>query len=412
MLLKNGFAYDNGHFHLSDVLIENGCIKKIAMDIPVDPKDQVIDDQVIDDQVIDVKGKYIIPGFVDMHVHFREPGFPNKETIRTGCMAAAKGGFTAVCTMPNLYPAPDSLKNLKAEQDIINRDAIIKVYPYGCITKGRLGKVPVDMKKMSGHVIALSDDGNSIQDESVMEQAMKQAKAAHMVIASHCEDARYKDTPEAEYMQVRRDLELCSKTGCRLHVCHVSTKESVDLIRQAKRIGVRVTCETTPHYLILCEDDVYDDGRFKVNPPIRKASDRDALIFGLLDGTIDIIATDHAPHTKDEKSKGFKGSVNGITGLDTAFAVLNTKLVLTKILSSEKIISLMSLKPRELFGIEGGMKEGKICDLAVIDKNAEYVIDPGSFASMGKSTPFEGMHVHGRNTMTICNGEIVWRYTD
>jgi len=402
MLLKNGFAYDNGHFHLSDILIENGRIKKIAADIPVDPKEQIID----------VKDKYIIPGFVDIHVHFREPGFPYKETIRTGSMAAAKGGFTAVCTMPNLYPAPDSLKNLKVEQDIIDRDAVIKVYPYGCITKGRLGKKPVDMEKMSGHVVALSDDGNGIQDESVMEQAMRQAKAAHMIIAAHCEDTRYGNAPEAEYMQVKRDLELSLKTGCRLHVCHVSTKESVDLIRQAKRIGVRVTCETTPHYLILCEDDVYDDGRFKVNPPLRKASDRDALIFGLLDGTIDIIATDHAPHTKDEKSKGFNDSVNGFSGLETAFTVLHTKLVLTRILSSEKIISLMSLKPRELFGIEGGMKEGKICDLAVIDKDAQYVIDPGSFLSMGKSTPFEGMDVSGRNVMTICNGEIVWRYTD
>jgi dihydroorotase len=336
MLLKNGFAYDNGHFHLSDILIEDGRVKRVAENITADPKEQIID----------VKDKYIIPGFVDMHVHFREPGFPNKETIRTGSMAAAKGGFTAVCTMPNLYPAPDSLKNLKAEQDIIDRDAVIKVYPYGCITKGRLGKEPADMESLSGHVIALSDDGNGIQDESVMEQAMRKAKAAHMIIAAHCEDTRYGNTPEAEYMQVKRDLELSLKTSCRLHVCHVSTKESVDLIRQAKRIGVRVTCETTPHYLTLCEDDVFDDGRFKVNPPLRKASDRDALIFGLLDGTIDIIATDHAPHTKDEKSKGFMGSVNGFSGLETDFTVLHTKLVKTRILSSEKIISLMSLKPR------------------------------------------------------------------
>ena len=361
------------------------------------------------------------PGFCDVHVHFREPGFSYKETIYTASLAAARGGYTAVCTMPNLDPVPDSIEHLKKEQDIIDKDSCINIYPYGSVTVKEKGLELSDLRGMAGGVIAFSDDGHGIQDEKIMEKAMITAKSLKKIIAAHCEDnslinggyihdGRYakehghKGIPsESEWRQIERDTGLAAKTGAAYHVCHVSTKESVDIIRKAKAAGVDITCETAPHYLTLTEDDLKEDGRFKMNPPLREKEDRAALIEGIKDGTIDMIATDHAPHSKKEKSKGLKGSAMGITGIELAFPVLYTKLVKENIISLEKLLELIVINPRKRFGIP--LRED---DYTLWDFEREFTVDPEEFLSMGKATPFEGERLFGRCVRTVCSGEIVY----
>ena len=363
----------------------------------------------------------IFPGFCDVHVHFREPGFSYKETIRTGSLAAARGGYTAVCTMPNLNPVPDSVENLHRQTEIIRRDAVVHVYPYGAITVGQQGRELAELAGMAPEVIAFSDDGRGVQSVELMEQAMIKAKALGKIIVAHCEvnsllrggyihDGAYAKAhghrgicSESEYAQIARDLELVKKTGCAYHVCHVSAKESVALIRQAKAEGLDVTCETGPHYLVMDEGFLREDGRFKMNPPLRGPEDRAALIDGLRDGTIDMIATDHAPHSAEEKARGLAGSAFGIVGLETAFPILYTYMVRQNILSLEKLIELLSLAPRKRFGIPMGT------DFSVWKLDTKYTIDPERFASMGRATPFTGMEVLGENVMTIAGGKAVWK---
>ena len=353
------------------------------------------------DCVVDCSKYVIFPGFVDVHVHFREPGFSYKETIATGSAAAARGGYTAVGTMPNLNPVPDSLENLRAQLEIINRDSKINVLPFGSITRGEAGLVLSDIEDMAPFVCGFSDDGRGVDNTALMREAMERAKALGKVISAHCEDGtQIKDSPEAEWKQIERDIKLADDTGVKYHVCHISTKESVSLIRDAKRNGVDITCETAPHYLLYSSKDVRDDGRFRMNPPIREEADRLALLEGIHDGTVDMIATDHAPHSAEEKAKGLK-SLNGIVGLECAFPVLYTELVKKGEISLEKLIKLMSTNPAERFGID---RNG----FCVYDLENEYVIDVKDFASMGKCTPFEGKRVFGRCVATVSGGKIAY----
>jgi len=367
-----------------------------------------------------------LPAFCDIHVHFREPGQTWKETIRTGSLAAARGGYTLVCAMPNLDPVPDSLETLAVEQAAIDRDAIITVLPYCSITKGRKGRELVDFKALKGHCVAFSDDGSGVQDQAMMRAAMEAAAREGVILAAHCEDntllkggyihdGRYCTAhghkgicSESEWGQIKRDLALCEETGCRYHVCHISTRESVELIREAKARGVRVTCETAPHYLVLCEDDLQEDGRFKMNPPLRSADDQEALIQGLLDGTIDAIATDHAPHSVEEKSRGLQGSAMGIVGLETAFPVLYTKLVKTGRVPLERIVEALSEAPRRIFGLPE-VPEG---DRVAIDLDTPFTICSAQFASMGHATPFDGWQVYGQVLKTTKNGKTVYQKND
>ena len=346
--------------------------------------------------------KYVIfPGFVDVHVHFREPGFSYKETIKSGSEAAAHGGYTAVCTMPNLNPVPDSRINLQKQTDVINKDACIKVIPFGSITKGELGTELSDLEDMADSVCGFSDDGRGVDNSALMREAMIRAKALGKIISAHCEDGtQIKDSPEAEYTQIERDIKLAEEIGVAYHVCHISTAESVSLIRDAKARGVDITCETAPHYLVFSENDVKDDGRFRMNPPIRTERDRLALIEGIKDGTIDMIATDHAPHSAEEKSKGLK-SLNGIVGLECAFPVLYTELVKKDVITLERLIELMSINPAKRFGIE-------IDGYCVYDLKNEYKIDISEFRSMGKCTPFENKAVYGKCIATISQGKLVY----
>ena len=381
-------------------------------------------------RLLDCSGKLVSAGFADIHVHFREPGFTAKETIRSGSQAAAAGGYTTVCAMPNLDPVPDSPETLAVEQAAIDRDAIIQVLPYCAITKGRKGRELVDMAALRDRCCAFSDDGSGVQREGMMREAMALAARQDCIIAAHCEDesllhggyihdGRYARAhghkgicSESEWGQIARDLQLCAETGCRYHVCHISTAESVALIRQAKAAGVRVTCETAPHYLALCEDDLQEDGRFKMNPPLRSAADREALVEGLRDGTIDAIATDHAPHTEEEKSRGLAFSAMGIVGLETAFPVLFTTLVRSGRIGLERLIEALTEGPRRAFRLEGGLCVGAPADLTVIDTEEAYTIDPARFRSQGRATPFAGMRVYGRILLTLKDGRSVYEYKD
>lgn len=363
----------------------------------------------------------IVPGLCDVHVHFREPGFSYKETIASGSAAAAHGGYTAVCTMPNLDPVPDSAEHLQVQLDAIKRGAAIKVLPYGAITVGEKGEKLADMEAMSDKVCAFSDDGKGVQNDEMMREAMTAAKRLGKIIAAHCEDnsllfggyihdgeyARMHGhrgiSSASEYKQIERDLRLAEETGCAYHVCHISTKESVELIRQAKAHGVNVTCETAPHYLVLCDEDMQEDGRFKMNPPLRSREDKKALIEGIKDGTIDMIATDHAPHSAEEKGRGLEKSLMGVVGLETAFPVLYTELVRKNIITLDRLVELMSFKPKERFGIDTNN------DFAVFDISEAYKIDPENFLSMGRATPFAEREVFGRCLLTVHNGKAVYK---
>ncbi len=371
-----------------------------------------------------VENYIIVPGLCDVHVHFREPGFSYKETIASGSAAAAHGGYTAVCTMPNLDPVPDSAEHLQVQLDAIKHGAAIKVLPYGAITVGEKGEKLADMEAMSDKVCAFSDDGKGVQNDEMMREAMAKAKRLGKIIAAHCEDnsllfggyihdgeyARMHGhrgiSSESEYRQIERDLRLAEETGCAYHVCHISTKESVELIRQAKARGVDVTCETAPHYLVLCDEDMQEDGRFKMNPPLRSREDKKALIEGIKDGTIDMIATDHAPHSTEEKGRGLEKSLMGIVGLETAFPVLYTELVTKNIITLDRLVELMSFKPKERFGIDTNN------DFAVFDISEAYKIDPEDFLSMGRATPFTGREVFGRCLLTVHNGKVVYKAED
>lgn len=368
-----------------------------------------------------VENYIIVPGLCDVHVHFREPGFSYKETIASGSAAAAHGGYTAVCTMPNLSPVPDCTEHLKAQLDAIDKSAVIEVIPYGAITVGEKGEELSDMESMADNVCAFSDDGRGVQNDGMMREAMAKAKRLGKIIAAHCEDnsllfggyihdGEYAKahghrgiSSESEYRQIERDLRLAEETGCAYHVCHISTKESVELIRQAKARGGDVTSETAPHYLVLCDEDMQEDGRFKMNPPLRSREDKQALIEGIKDGTIDMIATDHAPHSAEEKGRGLEKSLMGVVGLETAFPVLYTELVKKNIITLERLVELMSFKPKERFGIDTG------CDFAVFGIDEPYKTDPNEFLSMGRATPFAGREVFGRCLLTVHGGKAVYK---
>lgn len=376
----------------------------------------------------EIDGKVILPGLADAHVHLREPGFFYKESIATGSESGARAGYTALFAMPNLNPVPDSLSHLREEQDAISRTAKTGVYPYAALTVGERGEELSAIEELAPHVIGFSDDGRGVQSEALMREAMLRVKACGKVIAAHCEvndllrggyihDGAYARThghkgicSESEWKMVERDVALAEETGVSYHVCHVSAKESVEIIRRAKARGVDVTCETAPHYLLLTEDDLEEDGRFKMNPPIRTAEDRAALVEGLADGTVDMVATDHAPHSDEEKSRGLAGSLMGVIGLEFAFPVLYTGLVATGRISLHRLVEAMSAAPLARFGLPGGdIRDGAPADLAVFDLSREWTVRGAESASKGSSTPFEGMKVRSKNTMTILNGEIIWK---
>lgn len=392
-LYKDGALTNNGSFEISDVTNMNDCDEK---------------------RVIELDNSFILPSFCDVHVHFREPGFGYKETIRQGSLAGARGGYTVVGTMPNLKPAPCDMDSLRVQQEIIDRDAVIQVIPYGTITKDQSGTGTLsDMEGMANYVLAFSDDGKGVQDDGLMREAMNVAKSLNKLIVAHCEDEsllREGKVRESEWRQIERDLKLADETGCGYHVCHISCKESVEVIRDAKKSGVNVTCETAPHYLVLDTEDVRKGiaenpeagGRFKMNPPIKDPEDRKAMIEGALDGTVDMIATDHAPHSAEEKSKGFEKSLNGITGLECAFPVLYTGLVRPGVMTLERLVEMMAIAPRKRFGLPMG--DG----YAVMDLENPYVLDSSRFLSMGKCTPFDGWTVYGKTQMTFRNGKIVY----
>lgn len=451
--LTGGNVYYKGEFIKSDLLIHNGKVfvlnqssdselsinsikNETANSLSISSSKMADDDlssnssltNIVINKNINCDGKLIIPGFTDVHVHFREPGFSYKETIATGSLAGAAGGYTQVCTMPNLNPAPSNLKSLNKQLDIIKKDSVINIVPYGTITsKGDGRSTLAAMEEMAHYVCGFTDDGKGIQTGNLMEDAMIVAKKVNKLIVAHCEDesllggtaihdGEYAKklgvrgiSSESEWKQVERDVALAEKTGCGYHVCHISTKETVDIIRNAKKRGVNVTCETAPHYLVMCDENLQDEGRFKMNPPIRSKSDQESLLEGIVDGTIDMIATDHAPHSEGEKSRGILKSAFGIVGLETAFPILYTKLVKTGVISLEKLIDLMAFTPCKRFNLKGGKIEtGEIANLTVIDLNKDYIIEPSTFKSKGKATPFAKEKVFGEIQLTICNGEICY----
>ena len=410
-IFKGATVYKDGTFEKRDICVADGKV--------------YFDNFPQNAEIMDVSGLYIFPGFADVHVHLREPGFSHKETIKSGTLAAAHGGYTAVCSMPNLNPVPDSFDTLKTQLDLIEKDALISVYPYAAITKGELGMELSDFDALSENAVAFSDDGRGVQSDEMMKNAMTKAKSLDKIIAAHCEvndllnggyihDGEYAKKhghrgicSESEWKQIERDLALAGEIGCKYHVCHISTKESVELIRKAKKNGIDVTCETAPHYLILTDNDIQEDARFKMNPPLRSEDDKKALIEGIIDGTIDMIATDHAPHSAEEKGRGLEKSLMGVVGLETAFASLYTHLVKTGIIPLEKLVYLMSESPAKRFSLPHGYENG---DFTVFDLEKCETVNPDNFLTMGRSTPFEGMEFYGVCKMTVCGGKTV--YTD
>ena len=418
MLLKNCKILKNGKFEKVDILIKGEKIEKISKNI-----------DITDENTIDVKDKFVTAGFIDAHVHWREPGFPQKETVYTASRAAARGGFTTVMTMPNLNPVPDSVETLKKQLDIIKRDSVIRAIPYGAITKDEAGEKLSDMKDIVNDVFAFTDDGRGVQSANMMYEAMLIAGKLNKAIVAHCEDNSLirgggmhegkrskelgiKGIPSiCESVQIARDILLAEAANCHYHVCHISTKESVRAVRDGKRNGIKVTCEVTPHHLLSCEDDIpSNDGMWKMNPPLRAKEDRNSLIAGILDGTIDIIATDHAPHTIEEKQRGIEKSAFGIVGSETAFAQLYTKFVKTDIFSLELLVKLMTENVAKTFDLPyGKLEENGIADIVVIDLEKEMTINPDEFLSKGRNTPYAGEKVYGIPVLTISNGEIVYK---
>lgn len=416
LILRNGLIFRDCGFEQCDILIIDGKVAKVASSIKMPGV-----------EVLDLVGLTILPGLVDLHVHLREPGFEYKETIDTGTIAAASAGYTDIFSMPNLSPAPDSLQDIRPQLSAIRKTAKINVHPYGCITMGQRGCGElVDFKALAPYVAGFSDDGRGVQSDELMRQAMIECKKLGKTIVAHCEvndlldggyihKGQYAEEhghkgicSESEWMQVKRDLDLVRETGCKYHVCHISTRESVELIRRAKAQGLPVTCETAPHYLLLNEHDLQENGAFKMNPPIRSVEDQAALIEGIIDGTIDCIATDHAPHSIEEKSKGLKDSAFGITGIELAFPLLYTGLVKPNVISLEHLIDLMSTNPRKIMGLPE-ITTGESADLAIYNLAADYKINPDFLLSKGKSTPFAGYRVQSECVMTILNGEIVYK---
>ena len=407
-LFLGALVYDNGVVKKADMLLDGTALSVVEGDVSTFDVSSVFHNTLI------------IPGLCDVHVHLREPGFSYKETVATGTLASAAGGYTAVCSMPNLNPAPDSVENLERQLEIIRSDALINVYPYGCITKGQMGEELADMDGLCRNVIAFSDDGRGVQSGEMMISAMEKAGSLGKMIVAHCEDnsllrggyihdGEYARThghrgicSESEWGQIARDLELAREVGCSYHVCHISTAESVSVIREAKKRGVDVTCETAPHYILLDDSRLEEDGRFKMNPPLRSPSDREAILEGILDGTIDMIATDHAPHSAEEKSRGLEKSAMGIVGIETAFPIMYTSLVKTGIITLERLVELMSITPRHRFGITSD------AGFTVFDIGAEYDIDPEKFLSKGRATPFKGQHVCGKCLLTVLDGRVAY----
>ena len=416
VLIKNAQVYYGNTLQKADMLVENGTVVSVGNGIAVSA----------DVPVIDAENLMILPGFADVHVHLREPGFFYKESIATGTQAAAKGGFTLVCSMPNLNPVPDSVENMAVQQEIIDRDAVINVLPYAAITKGEKGGELVDFEALADKCFAFSDDGKGVQKNEMMKEAMLRAKAMGKPIVAHCEDesllyggyihdgeyARLHGhrgiCSESEWGQVARDVELVRETGVQYHVCHISTKETVDIVRKAKAEGLKVSCETAPHYLAFCDMELKEHGRFKMNPPIRSAQDRDALIRGVRDGTIEVIATAHAPHSAEEKEKGLEKSNMGVVGIETSFAAMNTYMVKRGYITMEKLCEVMSINPRKLFGLPHGIKLGEKADFVLVDPDKEWVVNPEEFASKGRYTPFDGVTLYGDVLMTVYNGQTVY----
>ena len=417
--LKNAKILTEKGFQISNIIIRDGKVAEVGSSVH----------EKFDGKIIDVNEKIVVPSFVDMHVHLREPGFSYKETIATGTEAAAAGGFTTVCPMPNLNPAPDSLENLKIQLDIIEKDARVNVLPFATITKGRSGEELVDYASMAPYVAGFSDDGTGVQSEQVMKRAMEGIAKTGKILAAHCEvesllcggyihDGEYARRnnhkgicSESEWKEVERDIRLAEETGCRLHICHISSKESVELVRQAKKKGLPVTCETGPHYLTFNDSELQEHGRFKMNPPIRGKEDQEALRQGLIDGTIDVIATDHAPHSAEEKSRGLEKSAMGVVGLETAFPAVYTTMVASGLMSFERLLEVMAVTPRRLLGLPYSryIKPGVSADLTVLDLDDTTYVDPENFKSMGKATPYEGLNLQGKIIMTIYNGNPVFK---
>ena len=415
-LFTGGNVLQNSCFHNLDVAVVDGHIVSISKSIPRDGF-----------QVVQLNDSYLVPGFVDVHIHLREPGFCYKETISTGTKAAAAGGYTTVFSMPNLNPAPDSLEHLNVQLDAIATTAAIEVLPYGCITKGQRGEELADLEAMAPYVGGFSDDGRGVQSPAMMERAMVLAKSLDKPIVAHCEDntllnggcihhgtwAKKHNFPgissQSEWKQVERDLKLVERTGCQYHVCHISTMETVELIRRAKAKGLAVTCETAPHYLCLCEDDLLDEGRFKMNPPLRSRNDKEALIAGLVDGTIDCIATDHAPHSAEEKSHGLLDSAMGIVGLETAFPVLYTDLVSTGIMTLEKLVEKLTVNPRKIFHMPPlELTEGAEATFTILSGSMPHMISSDNWCTLGRASPFIGKYVTGAVVKTVSKGTIVY----
>ena len=421
MLLKGGQVYDRGQLVSMDIEVTDGIVTG---------RGQAISSNF--DKVYDCRGLAVFPGFADVHVHLREPGFSYKETIETGTKACARGGYTAVGAMPNLNPAPDSDEHLKVQEDMIDRQAVIRVLPYASITIGQKGEGDLtDIENLAERVIGFSDDGRGVKDAATMREAMLRCKTADSIIAAHCEDmslipaggaihdgafAKEHGIPgipsESEWGPIARDVELIRETGCRYHVCHVSTRESVDIIRRAKAEGLDITCETGPHYLLLCQDDLQDLGRFKMNPPLRDHADMEALVEGILDGTIDMIATDHAPHSAEEKGRGLSKSAMGVVGIETAFPLMYTCFVETGKMTLKTLIDRMVYAPRRRFRLDGGIEIGDRAELTVFDLNADKTIDPAEFLSKGRATPFEGWRVHAECKLTVCGETVAYENMD
>ena len=414
--IKNATVLTENGFQKTDLYIDNGIVVSAGSG------------DFVTAEVFDFNNCYIFPGFADVHVHLREPGFSYKETIKSGTLACAHGGFTDVCTMPNLNPVPDCVENIKAQLDIIERDALIGVHPFGALTVGENGEVLSDIAALSPIAVGFSDDGHGVQSDAMIEEAMNLVKKYGQIISAHCEVNELLDggyiregeysrahghrgiVPESEWKMVERDIKLAEKTGCKYHICHVSTKESVNLIREAKSRGVDVTAETAPHYLIFTENDLQEDGRFKMNPPLGSIEDREALIKAVLDGTIEMIATDHAPHSAEEKGKGLEKSMMGVVGIETAFSLMYTHFVKTGKMTLMHLINLMSKNPRNRFALgKGEIKVGEKADFTVFNLDEEYKINPDEFLSMGRSTPFKGEKVFAKCKMTFANGNLVWK---